>query len=103
MSILEWRHYTAVDGRGDEVERRFRDHTFDLFRDHGIGVLTFGRDAEEPDHFHYVVGWADRDAMDAAWAAFAADDRWKQVRDASEADGAIVARIDRRILTVVPH
>jgi heme-degrading monooxygenase HmoA len=103
MSLLEWRHYVSVPGRADEVERRFVDHTFALLRDHGMEVLTFGRDTDDPDHFHYVVAWRDEAEMEAAWAAFADDERWRRALEQTEANGPIVAEIRRRFLRAVPH
>jgi hypothetical protein len=96
--ILEWRHYTAAPGRAGDLLRRFHEDTFDLFAAHGIVVSVFGADAEDPDHLHYVIPWADRETMESTWAAFAADERWQAVRARTEADGPLVESIERRLL-----
>jgi hypothetical protein len=97
--IFEWRRYVAAPGRADDLVRRFEDGTFDLFADHGIEVLMFGRDTESPDEIHYVVPWPDTAAMLAGWSAFAADERWLALRARSEADGPLVESIERRVLS----
>jgi hypothetical protein len=99
--ILEWRHYTAAPGRAEDLVRRFREGTLELFADHGIVVQAFGQDVEDPHHLHYVLAWPDRAAMESTWAAFAADPRWVELRARTEADGAIVESIDSRVLSVV--
>jgi hypothetical protein len=101
MSIFEWRHYTAAPGRGPELVERFEEATFDLFDAHGIEVLLFGVDEADGDQLHYVVPWTDRGAMEARWAAFAADERWQQLRERTEADGPLIDSIERRILAAL--
>jgi hypothetical protein len=100
-SILEWRHYVAAPGRADDLLRRFREGTLQLFADHGMVVSAFGQDLEDPHHLHYVVAWADRETMDSTWAAFAADARWQDLRARSEADGPLVESIDSRVLAAI--
>jgi hypothetical protein len=101
MSIFEWRHYTAAPGRGEELLRRFEEDTFELFDAHGIEVLMFGVDEADGDHLHYVVPWPDRGAMETTWATFASDERWRALRERTEADGPLIESIERRILAAL--
>jgi hypothetical protein len=100
-TILEWRHYVATPGCAERLLERFRGHTLPLFREHGMKVVLFGRDPENGGDLHYVLAWPDRTAMERCWATFAADDRWQRVRAWSEADGPLIASIQRRILEAV--
>jgi hypothetical protein len=97
--IIELRRYTAVPGRGQAVLDRFHDHTLALFADRGMTVTAFWVDVDDPDVLLYTMQWDDRDAMDAAWAGFVADPRWHHIVEVSEADGPIVAQIERTFMT----
>lgn len=101
MSIVELRRYVAVPGRMDDIVARFRDHTLHIFPDHGIHVAAIWRDLDNPDVLIYTVTFDDRIALDAAWTSFVADPRWIAARDASEANGPIVERIERTFLQPV--
>ena len=96
--IIELRRYTAVPGRGQAVLDRFHDHTLALFADRGMTVTAFWVDVDDPDVLLYTMQWDDRDAMDAAWAGFVADPRWHHIVEVSEADGPIVAQIERTFM-----
>lgn len=100
-AILEWRHYVAVPGRAERLLDRFHHHTLPLFREHGMKVVLFGTDAENEGHLHYVLAWPDRTAMEGCWQTFAGDERWQRVRASSEADGPLIASIQRRVLDAV--
>jgi heme-degrading monooxygenase HmoA len=100
-TILEHRDYVAAPGRGDDLLRRFVDGTFAIFDAHGIEVVSFGRDAADPDRLAYVVRWQDAGAMERGWAAFAADEAWMRLKADTERDGPMVQRIDRRVLAEI--
>jgi hypothetical protein len=42
----------------------------------------------------YILAYPDRDAARRSWDAFRTDPEWQRVRAASEADGAIVAKVE---------
>jgi heme-degrading monooxygenase HmoA len=100
-TILEHRDYLAAPGRGDDLLRRFVDGTLEIFDAHGIEIVSFGRDAADPDRLTYVVRWSDVDAMERGWKAFAADEAWTRLKAETERDGPIVERIDRRVLAEI--
>lgn len=96
--IYELRTYYAHPGKMDALNARFRDHTVGLFAKHGIEVVGFWVPEDAPDQLIYIVRFADRDAMKAAWDSFREDADWQQVRSASEADGPIVAKLESRVM-----
>jgi hypothetical protein len=96
--ILEWRHYTTVDGRGAAVLRRLEEHTFPLCEALGMRLVACGQDAKGPEHVHYVMAWRNTGEMLAGWKAFAADCRWQAIVAETEADGPLVASIERTVL-----
>jgi len=42
----------------------------------------------------YLLAFPSEAAMRAAWAAFRADPEWQRVREASERDGRLTARVE---------
>ena len=54
-------------------------------------------DARNDNTLIYVVSHESQEAADRSWKAFAADPEWIKVRDASEADGKILAKAPDRV------
>lgn len=100
--VHELRIYTAAPGRLAALQARFRDHTCALFEKHGIANVAYWTNAigGPNDELWYVLGYESLEARAAAWASFAADPAWHQVRAESERDGPLVARIENRIIAM---
>jgi hypothetical protein len=101
--LYELRTYTTLEGRLPALEKRFKDHTCKLFEKHGMknGMYWIPTDPKLKDNtLIYVVSHDSQEAADKSWAAFQNDDEWKKVRDASEADGKIVMKVDRVFMTL---
>jgi hypothetical protein len=98
--LFELRTYYAEPGKLDALHARFRDHTVKLFEKHGITNIGYWVPIENPDRkLLYVLAFPDRAARDASFNAFGADPEWKAARDASEAAGKIVTKIESTFLT----
>jgi hypothetical protein len=99
--IHELRIYTAHTGKMPALLSRFRDHTCDIFEQHGIRNIAYwvntigGRN----DELWSVVAFDDMAARETAFASFQADPKWQAVRAESEADGPIVHHIENRFMT----
>ena len=52
---------------------------------------------------HYLLAFDDLAHRERAWNAFAADPAWHRVRDESQRDGPIVARIRNEIWQPTPY
>jgi hypothetical protein len=101
--LYELRTYTTLEGRLPALEKRFKDHTCKLFEKHGMknGMYWIPTDPKLKDNtLIYVVSHDSQEAADKSWEAFRADPDWIKVRDASEADGKIVAKVDRVFMTL---
>jgi len=101
--LYELRTYTTLEGRLPALEKRFKDHTCKLFEKHGMknGMYWIPTDPKLKDNtLIYVVSHDSQEGADKSWAAFQSDDEWKKVRDASEADGKIVAKVERVYMTL---
>jgi len=99
--IYELRTYWAAPGKLDALQARFRDLTLGVFARHNMQVVGFWvpepRTPETGDLL-YILAFPSQEAMAAAWAAFRQDQQWIQGKEASERDGALVARIASQVL-----
>lgn len=95
--VFEIRTYTTLPGRLDALNARFRDHTLRLFEKHGITNVGYWVPTDEPKSQNtliYVLAHDSREAAKASFESFGKDPEWQKAREASEADGKIVEKIE---------
>ncbi len=100
--IYEIREYTTVPGRMPALVKRFNDHTLGFFAKHGMELVFMSvteLGSNSSNELVYVMQFDSYEDMATKWAAFQSDPEWLEVRRASEADGAIVASVGRRVLS----
>ena len=93
-AVYELRTYVTNPGKLDNLNARFRDHTVDLFKKHGIESVGYWvpTDGESSKNtLIYVIKHESRDAAKASWKAFVSDPAWKKVARESQVDGKILA------------
>lgn len=98
--IYELRTYTTLPGRLPALNKRFADHTMKLFEKHGMRNEMYWiptDDARKDNTLIYVISHESQEAAEKNWKAFQADPDWIKVRDASEADGKILAQAPERV------
>ncbi len=96
----EMRVYHAPEGKLEELNARFRDHTVQLFEKHGMTNIGYWTPLENPGRqLIYVLAYPSREARDASWKAFGADPDWKKAQAASETNGKLVSKVDSTFLT----
>lgn len=91
--VYELRTYTAAKGKLEKLNARFRDHTVDLFKKHGIesvGYWVPTDDKKAKNTLIYVIKHKSPDKAKASWKAFIADPQWK---DAASKSG--VGRLEK--------
>ena len=101
--VYELRVYHTFEGKLDDLLRRFREHTMQLFEKHGIKNVAYWTPTEEPlkgKTLFYIIAHPSREAATANWKAFGEDPEWQAVRDKSEAHGKIVEKVDSTFLTL---
>lgn len=94
--IYELRTYWAAPGKAEALLNRFRTLTMNIFVRYNMEVIGFWTPSpatEETGDLVYVMGFADEEAMRAAWAAFRQDPDWIAGKAASEKDGDLVTRL----------
>jgi hypothetical protein len=101
--IYELREYVAHDNAVQQVHDRFCNSTLPIFERHGLDVVGFWVDEQEPNRILYLLQFADADAQKRAWEDFKGDVDWKKAKADSEAAGPIVAKMTTRTLKPVPY
>tara|TARA_B110000858_G_C17810153_1_gene480710 strand:+ start:5774 stop:6202 length:429 start_codon:yes stop_codon:yes gene_type:complete len=104
--VYELRIYTATPGNLDNLHARFRDHTIRIFENHGMKIVGFWSplsEEEADDTLIYVLEHASQEAANASWQAFGKDPEWESVAEASNANGPILAGIERRYMTATDY
>ena len=93
--VFELRTYTTNEGKLDNLNARFRDHTVNLFNKHGMESVGYWVPTDGPkakNTLIYVLKHESREAAKASWRAFIADPEWKKVAAESQKDGRILAK-----------
>jgi hypothetical protein len=103
--LYELRIYTTLPGRLPALNKRFAEHTLKLFEKHGMKNEMYwvptgdDRNARKENTLIYFVSHDSQEAADKSWKDFLADPEWIKARDASEADGKIVEKVERVFMT----
>lgn len=101
--IFELREYVAYDSTAQMLHDRFRDTTLPLFGKHGLKVVGFWADQQQPSRLLYVLEFADEEAKHRAWADFKNDPAWHSAKADSERNGPIVESMSSRPLVPVDY
>ncbi|MCU1239000.1 MAG: family containing protein [Candidatus Solibacter sp.] len=95
--VYELRTYTCNEGKLETLKTRFRDHTIEIFKRHGMESVGYWvpQDGEKSKTtLIYIISHASREAAKANWAAFSSDPEWRKVAAESELNGKIVNHVD---------
>ena len=95
--VYELRTYTCNEGKLETLKTRFRDHTIEIFKRHGIESIGYWvpqDPALAANTLIYLIVHPSREAARANWAAFSADPEWKKVAADSEKNGKLVQKVD---------
>ena len=104
--IFEQRIYITNPGKLPALNARFRDHTCQLFKKHGIELIGFWTptDGEAAENtLIYLVAFPSVEAQKQAWKAFQNDPEWKQAKADSEKDGVLVKEVQSKNLKATDY
>ena len=79
--LYELRTYTTNEGKLDDLNARFRDHTIGLFEKHGMKSIAYWHPMDEPDSndtLIYILRHDSREAATSSWRAFGSDPDWRE-------------------------
>jgi hypothetical protein len=92
--VFEMRTYHTHEGKLPALLARFRDHTTKLFEKHGMTNIGYWVPKTQPNTLVYILAHKSEAAAKASFDAFRKDPGWVKARDASEAAGKIVMKVD---------
>lgn len=105
--VFELRTYHAAPGKIEALHARFRDHTNDLFKKHGMTVIgqwvPLDADKGSADTLVYILAFKDRATATAAWREFARDPEWMKVAAESQKDGPLTTKIDSVFMSATDY
>ena len=96
-TVYELRVYHTYEGKLDDLLRRFREHTMQIFEKHGIHNVAYWTPTDDPlkgKTLFYILAHPSREAATANWKAFRDDPDWNEARTASEKDGKLVEKVE---------
>lgn len=102
-TVYELRVYHTFEGKLDDLLRRFREHTMQIFEKHGIHNVAYWTPTDDPlkgKTLFYILAHPSREAATANWKAFRDDPEWQEVQKKSEANGKLVEKVDSTFLTL---
>jgi len=91
--VFEMRTYFTHDGKLDDLQARFRNHTTKFFEKHGMTNVGYWVPRDQPNTLVYILAYPSKDAATKAWDGFRKDEGWIAARTASEANGPIVVKV----------
>src|SRR6187402_2635832 len=101
---FEMRVYYAAEGKLDELNKRYRDHTCKLFEKHGMQNIGYWMPLDNPERkLVYLLAYPSREARETSWKAFMGDPDWQKAWKASEVNGKLVAKAESRFLTATDY
>ena len=93
--VFELRTYTCNEGKLEALKARFRDHTIEIFKRHGMESIGYWipQDGERSKTtLIYIIAHSSREQAVKNWKEFGDDPEWKKVAAESEANGKILAK-----------
>ena len=94
--VFELRTYTTHPGKLPDLQKRFREHTLEIFKRHGMTNVAYWTPEDKPlseNTLIYVLAHNSRDAAKKSWDDFRNDPEWKKVSADSELNGKIVDHV----------
>ncbi len=102
--VYELRTYYAAPGKLEALHARFRNHTIEIFKKHGMGIVAFWVPVDQTtgaatgNTLVYILSYPSLDARKQAWDEFGKDPEWMAVKTESEKDGKLVDKVDSLFL-----
>ena len=98
-NVQELRIYETVPGKLPALNNRFANHTVDLFKKHGIESVGYWTDdIGINNRLIYIIEFPSLGDREKNFSSFGSDPDWQKARAESEANGALVERVNATVL-----
>jgi heme-degrading monooxygenase HmoA len=103
--IHQLRIYEIFERNKAAFHARFRDHAARIMQRYGFQIVAMWEtQTEQRTEFVYLLTWPDEAAKSLAWAAFLADEEWKEIKRVTSAQhGDLVGAIEDRTLVATDY
>ena len=95
--VYELRTYTCFEGKLEALKARFRDHTIEIFKRHGMESIGYWvpQDPEKSKTtLIYILAHPSLEAAKKNWKEFSSDPEWQKVSAESQINGKIVQKTE---------
>jgi hypothetical protein len=94
--VFELRTYTTPEGKLADLDKRFKDHTIELFKKHEMENLVYWHKTPNQKNADttlvYMLAHKSRDAAKASFDAFRQDPDWVKAKGDSEKNGPLTVQ-----------
>ncbi|MGK0375817.1 MAG: hypothetical protein ACJA2E_002302 [Arenicella sp.] len=102
-TVYELRTYTTNEGKLENLQDRFRDHTLKLFEKHGMKSIGYWIPTDRVETLTYLLQHNSKAAAELSWKAFMADPAWQKVYADSIINGRLVSNIDSTFMAATAY
>jgi hypothetical protein len=102
-TVYELRTYTTNEGKLDDLQDRFRDHTLKLIAEHGMKNIGYWIPSDKADTLIYLLQHNSKEAAELSWKAFIDDPAWQKVYADSIVNGPLVSNIDSTFMAATDY
>ena len=104
--LFELRTYTTPEGKLDNLNARFREHTMELFEKHGMENIAYWTMTEDQEGAEtkliYLLAHESAEAREESFKAFGQDAEWIQAKEASEKEGRLTVPRGVQSVLLIP-
>jgi hypothetical protein len=101
--VFELRTYTTPEGKLDQLNARFRDHTRRIFDRHDMTSIGYWTPVDAPNTLIYILAHPSIDEAKKNWEAFRSDPEWQKVKGETEAHGLTGIKVESRFMRATDY
>lgn len=103
--IHQLRSYEIFEANKAAFHARFRDHAARIMGRYGFAIVAMWEaQTDGRTEFVYLLAWPDEGTKEAAWAAFMADEEWREIKRVTGTEhGALVGETKDQTLDLTDY
>src|SRR2546430_9781338 len=101
--VFELRTYTTPEGKLDQLNARFRDHTRRIFDKHNMTSIGYWTPVETPNTLIYILAHPSLDEAKKNWGEFRTDPEWQKASTETAAQGLTGIKVESRFMKATDY